>query len=282
MKIAVIGANGMLGQDLMKVCERRGVEGTGFDLPDVNIVTGDSLETIAPCDVVVNCAAYTDVNGAESDRDKAFAVNGAGVGRLASWCLERDVLLVQISSDYVFNGTKKTPYLETDPVAPVNAYGESKLAGENEVLQSGVRHLIVRTQSLFGKGGKNFVDAIAAQATAGGQSLQVVNDQTSCPTYTVHLAESILDLLDCGEQGIVHASAAGQCTWYEFAVVIAQRVNSQAHVEPVSSEGRAAVAARPAFSVLDCERLRSWIGRDMPSWEDGLDQYFQEDSGGAA
>lgn len=274
MRVTVIGANGMLGQDLVATIRMRGADVIGLDMPEVDVTSDIGLKRIPSSDWVINCAAFTDVDGAETQRQKAFAVNADGAWRLARWCAERSIPIVHISTDYVFNGMKGAPYVENDAVSPVNVYGASKLAGEQAVAESGARFMIVRTQSLFGKGGKNFVDTLTRRAKAVSASLRVVNDQTSCPTYTLHLAEAIFDLLNCGQEGIVHVSAAGQCTWYEFAVAIVAKTCAGVSVEPVSSDEFNSPARRPPFSVLDCGRFMAWTGRGMPSWQEGLDLFF--------
>jgi dTDP-4-dehydrorhamnose reductase len=243
----------------------------GFDLPEVDI-RGDLgvLGDLAGTDWIVNCAAYTDVDGAESDRETAFAVNAAGAGRLARVAAARDVRLLHVSTDYVFDGALRRPYREDDMPGPINVYGESKLAGEAEVAAAGGRSLIVRTQSLYGPGGRHFVGAIRGLLQKGDQPLRVVNDQTTCPTYTGHLAAAILRLLAVETQGIVHVSASGECTWHAFARAIAEQLRPGAVVDPVSSDAFPRPARRPAYGVLDKGRYEEWTGVEMPSWEDGL------------
>ena len=226
--------------------------------------------------VVVNCAAYTDVDGAESDPIAAMAVNRNGTARVAACCADRDVPLLYVSTDYVFEGAAERPYTEEDPPAPVNVYGKSKLAGERVVRAVCARCLVVRTQSLFGRNGRNFVNAVLAKLEEPEPELRVVNDQTSSPTYTVHLADAILRLLNANAQGIVNVSAEGEATWYEFACRIAAAVRPDVEVAPVSSIEYPRAARRPAYSVLDKTRYRELTGHEMPSWEAGLDEYLGE------
>jgi len=276
MNVTVLGAKGMLGTDLMAALANAGINARGYDLPDVDITLDNGgLERIGRCDWIVNCAAYTNVDGAEKDSDKAFAVNRDGVRRIAECCKRSNSSLMHISTDYVFDGTSGTAYAEDAPVNPVNVYGRSKLDGENEVLSAGVKHLIVRTQSLFGINGANFVRAIMSRLEAGTGALKVVNDQVSSPTYTVHLADAILRLLRTDKQGIVHVSASGECSWYEFACVIAASIKPGAEVLPVTSSEYIRPARRPAYSVLDKGLYTSWTGSGMPSWKEGLKEYLE-------
>jgi len=277
MKVVVLGTKGMLGGDLVAVCHAAGIEVHGYDLPDVDITNQSSvLETLPACDWVINCAAYADVDGAESAPWAALAVNRDGARRVAAWCVKRGVSLLHLSTDYVFDGTRLAPYREDDPANPLNRYGESKLAGERAVLSVCDRSLIVRTQSLFGIHGRNFVKTIMSHLERSDDPLRVVSDQTSCPTYTVHLAGAILRLLDLGKHGIVHISASGKCTWFEFTRAIVRRVKPEATVLPVTSNEYVKPAQRPVYSVLDKERYVSWTGHQMPSWEEGLDEYLTE------
>ena len=278
MKVAVIGSNGMLGHDLMSACEKAGIDVKGYDLPEVDITRDDGgLENVASCDWVINCAAYTDVDGAEKEQAMAFAVNGDGVRRLVSFCKKRNTPLLHMSTDYLFDGMAKSAYREDSPVNPLSVYGRSKLAGEKAVLAGGLnKYLIVRTQSLFGVNGRNFVKAIMARLEAGNEPLKVVSDQTSSPTYTVHLADAILRLMSCKKQGIVNASASGECSWCEFACAIAGQVKPGAVVMPVTTSEYPRAARRPAYSVLDKGLYEAWTGSRMPSWEEGLREYLGE------
>jgi dTDP-4-dehydrorhamnose reductase len=276
MKVTVMGANGMLGHDLVDACREEGIEVAGFDLPEVDITKKDGgLDKLSPCDWLINCAAYTDVDGAESHRETAFAVNGDGAGRVATWCAEHRVPLIHISTDYVFDGLKTTPYKESDPVRPLSVYGESKLAGERAVMSACRRHIIVRTQSLFGLHGRSFVRSIMGRLESGA-ALKVVTDQVSAPTYTVHLAKAILRLIDAGQEGIVHVSASGGCSWHEFACAIAARVKPGTEVGKTTSAEYKAPARRPANSLLDNSRYGLLTGSVMPAWQVGLDEYLME------
>ncbi|OGV60055.1 MAG: dTDP-4-dehydrorhamnose reductase [Lentisphaerae bacterium RIFOXYA12_FULL_48_11] len=276
MKVDVIGARGMLGTDLLFVLGNAGIDVKGYDLPELDITSdGGGLEEIGQCDWVVNCAAYTDVDGAETNFEKAYNVNRDGARRVAERCRKTGACLMYISTDYVFDGQNRVAYREDATVNPVNVYGKSKLAGEKEIQSAGVKHLIVRTQSLFGLNGKNFVKAIMDRLAKNDGPLNVVNDQISSPTYTMHLADAILRLLKKSKQGIINASASGECSWFEFACAITARIKPTVTVVPVSTSEYIRPAVRPAFSVLDKSLYESWTGSSMPLWQDGLREYLE-------
>ena len=277
MKIAIVGGKGMLGHDLAQACRAQGVAADIFDLPELDITRDDGgFDRLPACDWVVNCAAYTDVDGAEAKRDLAFAVNADGADRLARWCAGRRIPLLHISTDYVFDGLLGRPLREDDPINPVSVYGESKLAGERAVQAAGGRHVIVRTQVLYGVNGKSFIRAVMAKMDSSDEPLRVVKEQTMCPTYTRHLADAILRLLPAERSGVVHVSASGQCTWYEFACAIAARVKPGTVVIPVTAAEFPRPARRPLFSALDKSRYEAWTGHRMPDWREGMAAYLRE------
>ena len=277
--LVIVGANGMLGTDLVVAARQRGHDPQGIDLPEVDITDPASCEAALPEGArVVNCAAYTRVDDAETEREAAFTVNGEGAGNLARACAAKGSSLLQISTDYVFPGIRREGAGEDDDPAPINAYGASKLEGERQVRASGCRHLIVRAQSLFGRHGPNFVKAIAGALAKDDPRLTVVDDQYSSPTYTRHLAEALLELVEAGCEGDVHVRASGVCSWFEFAQAIADRLRPGAVVEPVPTSAYPRPAKRPAYSVMRCDRFESWTGRSMPTWIDGLDAYLAEEN----
>jgi dTDP-4-dehydrorhamnose reductase len=278
MKVAVIGCNGMLGTDLVSACRAAGIEPLGLDLPGFDITRFEDVRANLPAvDRVVNCAAYTRVDDAERLRDQAYAVNAEGAGNVARICSARSVGLIHISTDYVFDGRKGSAYSEDDPVNPLSVYGASKLAGEELVRGAGGRSLIVRTQSLFGVRGANFVRAIVQRLKKSDEPLRVVNDQFSSPTYSRHLAAAIVLLLQSGREGIVNVVASGHCSWFEFAQAIVARVKPGAGIIPVGAAEYARPAPRPAYSVLDTSRYREWTGSALPSWQKGMEEYLAEE-----
>lgn len=276
MKILILGAKGMLGRDLYKVCLEGGHEVLGWDVEELDITRPELIKQKLPSpDVVVNCAAYTRVDDAETNREVAYKINAEAPRYLARECLERKVTLCHISTDYVFDGTANLPYPERASTSPVNLYGASKLAGEKGVRSVGGKFLIVRTQSLFGVHGHNFVKAIGRKVRQG-DPFKVVNDQVMAPTYTLHLAQGLLKLLELKEEGVVHVTASGSCTWYDFAVQIALSMGVEIDIEPIQSKDLNLPAPRPAYSVLSSRKFRLLTGGVLPTWQEGLKAYMKE------
>ena len=274
----VFGGDGMLGSDVVDACRAAGHTVRAVTLADGDITdAGFAWRIVAPGWEVVNCAAYTQVDKAEAERELAFAVNGIGAGTIAEACREHGCRLIHLSTDYVFSGTLGRPYREEDEPDPINVYGESKLDGERRVAAAGCGSLIVRVQSLFGARGPNFVRTISRVLAGEKPELRVVTDQVSSPTYTRHLASAIVTLLGEERGGIVHVRAGGECSWFEFAEAIAARVRPEVKVEPVTSEAFPRPARRPAYAVMDTARFWEWTGEGLPDWAQGLDEYLKED-----
>lgn len=262
----------MLGADLRDELTDRGepvvaLSRSDLDITDSRLVSA-AVQEHAP-DVIVNCAAYTKVDVAESEEAAANAINGSAVELLAAAANEAGASLVQISTDFVFDGSKRTPYEVDDPTGPLSAYGRSKLLGE-VAARHAEKHLIVRTSWLFGVHGPNFVQAIRNQIRKGVESLRVVNDQRGRPTYTPHLARAIVRLVNQQAQGVVHYADADECTWYDFACAIAPGFP----IHPVSSDEFPRPARRPAYSVLSTERYERLTGAAPESWREGLREYL--------
>jgi dTDP-4-dehydrorhamnose reductase len=273
--IMLLGAKGLLGTDLCRICVNKGIDVVGYDLPELDLCDNNTdLDRLPDCDWVINCAAYTNVDGAESDYEAALAVNSGIPARVAGFCKKRDISMLHISTDYVFDGTKMVPYSENDETNPVNAYGRSKLAGENAVRDIWNKHIIVRTQSLFGINGKNFIKAICGRIESG-QPLRVVNDQVSCPTFTKDLSDAIINLLHVAQYGTVNVSSEEECSWHEFACAIADVVKPGIEIEAVGSSEFPLPAKRPQYSVLSKNRYNEWTGMKMPGWQDALGRYLE-------
>ncbi len=269
----VVGAKGMLGQDLMRTLTG---EVRGVDIDEIDITSFESVRrvllTLRPA-VVINAAAYTDVDGCETNQELAMQVNGEGVAHLALTCREIGAKLVQVSTDYVFDGSKNSPWLEDDPMNPLSVYGESKLAGElNASLVP--EHLIVRTQWLYGLGGKNFVETMLRLA-GDKKELSVVDDQIGSPTWTVDLALAIKALVEKGCSGTYHAANAGSCSWNEFARAIFAAAGVDVTVKPMSTAELGRPATRPLYSVLDCGKLTRDTGFAPEPWQEALGKYLQ-------
>jgi len=226
--------------------------------------------------IIVNCAAYTKVDQAEQEESVANAINGSAVDLLASAANEAGALLVQISTDFVFDGTKRTPYEINDATNPLGVYGHSKLLGEFAATHA-AKHLIVRTSWLFGTNGPNFVEAIRNQVRKGTNPLRVVSDQRGRPTYTPHLAEAIIRLAQNElARGVVHYADDDECTWFDFAKAIVEELGNPVDVRPVTTDEFPRPARRPAYSVLSTERYERITGVRPASWREGLRDYLEK------
>jgi len=244
-----------------------------LDITDQAAVESAVVE-IAPR-AVVNCAAFTAVDECEASEELATRINGTAVRHLAAACNRVGAVLVHVSTDYVFSGVSDRAYQEDDPVSPDSAYGRSKLLGE-ELAREAAERLIVRTAWLYGRGGHNFVEAIRRQIDSGASELRVVADQCGSPTLADDLATAILDLVDVGARGMVHAVNSGMTTWHGFACEIARQLASPVVVRPVSTDEYPRPARRPAYSVLSTSRLEGLIGRAMPRWQDAVARYLEQ------
>ncbi|HET8954455.1 MAG TPA: dTDP-4-dehydrorhamnose reductase [Solirubrobacterales bacterium] len=275
MKLLVTGAAGMLGRDVMLAAGNAGHDLVGYGRAELDVTDPAALDRkldLERPDVVVNCAAWTDVDGAEDAEEAAFAVNGAGAGNVAAAAAKVEARVVQVSTDYVFDGVKAAPYVESDQPAPLSAYGRTKLAGEEAVAAANKRHFIVRSAGLFGIGGRNFVDTMLRLSEAQSE-VTVVRDQVGSPTYTWHLAYGIVRLIEGIEYGIHHMAAGGQCSWYEFAREIFEQAEVECRVLSITSEEFGAAAPRPAFSALASQREHAIR---LPGWRDGLAGYLAQ------
>jgi dTDP-4-dehydrorhamnose reductase len=275
-KVLVVGALGMLGHDLLKVFAK-GYEVIGVDKEEVDITrqgaTLKIIKEIVP-QVVINAAGYTDVDGCEKKMRKAFAVNGEGAKNLAKGCRETGAKLVYVSTDYIFDGEKKTPYREDDPPNPLNIYGESKLMGERYLEELLDDFLIIRTQWLYGQHGRNFVETILA-LTRERDKIEVVHDQKGAPTYTADLSKAIATLVRKNLKGTFHVSNKGSCSWYDFALEIVRLAGvTGVEIVPVSSTDLNRPAKRPLYSVFNCQRLEQEADVEMRPWQVALHDYF--------
>jgi dTDP-4-dehydrorhamnose reductase len=275
MRLLVTGSRGQLGRALQRLAPSLGHEFIGYDLPELDITDAAAVRAVvrkARPEVVINCAAFTAVDAAEADEATALAVNGTAVASIAAAADEAGATLVQISTDYVFDGAARRPYREDDAVNPLSAYGRTKLAGERAAAAAR-RHLIVRTAWLFGEGA-NFVGAIRRQIESGQRTLRVVADQRGCPTFAGDLAGALLRLLEAGAPGLVHAVNAGDATWLEFAGEIVRQLRADVEVVPITTSEAARPAHRPQYSVLDASRFRAITGATLPPWQHALARHL--------
>jgi len=265
----------MLGRDVALVATGAGHEVVSLsrgelDVTDAAAVT-ERVTALAP-DAVLNCAAYTDVDGAEADLRSAMEGNAEAARHLSGASAAIGAAVLYPSTDYVFDGAKREPYVESDPTRPQTVYGQSKLAGEHETAEANPRHVIARTSWLFGVGGANFVETMLRLAREHGE-VTVVRDQVGCPTYTPHLAEALVALLAAESYGVHHVAARGECSWYEFAREIFRQTPVECRVESTTSGEFRRPAPRPAYSVLVSEREDAVL---LPPWEHGLADYLAE------
>ncbi len=274
MKVAVTGSEGMLGYDIRQVFSD--VELVCLTYETLDITKLDSvmrtIREVKP-DFVINAAAFTDVDRCESEPDLAYLVNGLGARNVAMACEESKCPIIQISTDYVFDGAKNGPYNEWDNTAPINQYGLSKLMGERFVTSLTSRFYVVRTSWLYGKNGKNFVDTIG-RLLSEREGIDVVNDQAGSPTYTLDLAGKLREIIGKG-YGVYHVTNSGKCSWYDFAVAIAAKKGIKKRITPVTSEMFKRPAKRPANSVLGHTMLRLEGLGEMRDWKEALDEYLE-------
>ena len=268
--IFIVSPDGMLGRAWQTLLEARGSLFAAASYPELDLRDPSSIDHfITPhFKTVINCAAYTDVDGSETREAEADAVNATGVANLAARCRAVSAVLVHYSTDYVFDGRAARPYPVDESRRPQNAYGRSKARGEEHLEQSGAEYLNVRTSWLYAPWGKNFVDTMV-KLGASQPTLRVVNDQRGRPTSAQYLAERTLRLLEHGARGHFHVTDGGECTWFEFAGEIISRSGGAARVDPCSSAEYVRPAVRPAYSVLDLSRTEALIGPSR-SWQDNL------------
>jgi dTDP-4-dehydrorhamnose reductase len=282
MRTLILGGTGMLGRAVLAAARARGWPALALSKAQADVADEARLDywlaAFSP-EAVINCAAYTRVDDCETRQEHAMAVNGEAVGAVARAAERRGARLLQVSTDYVFDGgARQLPYTEDDVTAPRSAYGRSKLAGEQQALAAR-RSLVVRTSWLFGAGGPNFVTAILRQIERGTRQLRVVADQVGAPTYTPFLARALLDLATLPATGIVHYRNREPVSWYSFAAEIARwwpGAGGEVEVAPVSTAEMPRPAPRPAYSVLSVARCEALLGRPVESWEWGLAEYLSQ------
>jgi dTDP-4-dehydrorhamnose reductase len=277
-QVAVFGGKGMLGTDLNKILMSRGLVPTIYDLPDLDVRNSRHIEmALEEADAVVNCAAYTNVDGAESDAETAYRVNADAVGNLGRLAAVRNVPVLHISTDFVFDGEGDRPYRETDPVGPLGVYGASKLKGERLLEQSGCRWCTVRVQWTYGAAGNNFIKKILERARSG-QPLKVVDDQVGSPTSTREVALTLTELLLRPEgmpQGLFHFAAAGYASRFEVARFIVKKKGLGVDVIPCKSNEFITPARRPLNSRFDCSKIAGFLAEPIKPWQVPLGHYLE-------
>ena len=278
MKVLVTGAKGQLGTDLMHELEKRGIEGIGVDVQEMDITDAEACRRViknSGADAVIHCAAYTAVDAAEDNVDLCRRINGEGTRNVAQACKEADIKLMYISTDYVFDGQGTRPWEPDDERHPLNVYGQTKYEGELAVEELSDKYFIVRIAWVFGVAGKNFIKTMLRLGKERG-AVSVVDDQIGSPTYTYDLARLLVDMIQTDKYGRYHATNEGLCSWYEFAKEIFRQAGMDVPVTPVSSDQFPAKAARPSNSRLSKEKLSENGFERLPAWQDALGRFLKE------
>jgi len=274
--VAILGARGMLGSDVTAACTRRGINVRPYDLPELDITDPEQLErVIRSADAVVNCAAYTDVDGAESQQELAHRVNAEAVRLLGRMAADNGKWVLHFSTDYVFDGELDRPYVETDVPNPINEYGQSKLAGERLLSQSGCAHCIVRLQWTYGSHGGNFVNGVVERARSGTH-LKVVDDQVGSPTATTEVADAVCTFLSRQTRGLLHYAAAGYASRFEVAKFIVERLGLNVGLSPCRSGDFPSPARRPLNSRFNCDKIQAYLDRPIRPWWEPLESFLRQ------
>ncbi|MDY0409198.1 dTDP-4-dehydrorhamnose reductase [Virgibacillus soli] len=281
MKVLVTGATGQLGCDIVREGQKQGLEIIGVGTSDFDITNEAQvhgyMDIIKP-DIVIHCAAYTNVDKAEKDKETCGKVNVQGTRHIVEAAKKHHATLLYVSTDYVFDGKKLGPYTACDETCPINVYGQTKLAGEEIVKHTLERWFIVRVSWLYGFHGNNFVHAMARLGQAK-DTLHVVDDQIGTPTYTVDVAKVMIQLIQTSHFGIYHLTNAGYCTWFEFAQEIFMQLDMRhVHVQPISAREFASPAQRPSNSRMDCGKLIECGIAPLRHWKDALEEYVMENN----
>jgi len=272
-KFVLLGAKGMLGSEIVSLCIKDNV--TAFDLPEFNITDKDQLRrAIDDANVVINCAAFTDVEKSESQQDLAFLVNGEAVGNLAQIAAEKNIYVIHISTDFVFDGKKDSPYEETDVPRPINAYGKSKLEGEIQLMENHQNCAIIRVQWTYGKHGNNFISKLVSLSKQR-DSLKIVDDQFGAPTSTQEAAKVILEFAKKKHQGLFHYAAADFANRFDVAKFAFDKLNLKTTLIPCKTNEFKSAAARPANSRFCCEKIQSLLDKPIEMWQKPLERFLE-------
>ena len=278
MKVLVTGAKGQLGTDLMNELAKRGIEGIGVDVEEMDITDAEACRRVikaSGADAVIHCAAYTAVDAAEDNVELCRRINGEGTRNVAQACKEADVKLMYISTDYVFDGQGTRPWEPDDERHPLNVYGQTKYEGKLAVEELSDKYFIVRIAWVFGVAGKNFIKTMLRLGKERG-AVSVVDDQVGSPTYTYDLARLLVDMIQTDKYGRYHATNEGLCSWYEFAKEIFRQAGMDVPVTPVSSSEFPAKATRPSNSRMSKEKLSDNGFERLPAWQDALGRFLKE------
>ena len=274
--ILVTGSTGQLGSDVVKELLKRGYSTLSPNRSELNLCSEDNIRNYilnSNCEAIVHCAAYTQVDKAEDEKDLCIKINATATKHIAKCAKILDIPMIYISTDYVFDGTKDGKYTENDETNPINIYGESKLAGEKYVQEILDKYYIVRTSWVFNINGKNFIETMLRLSKANNQ-LSIVNDQIGSPTYTKDLSRLLVDMLETSKYGLYHATNEGYCSWYEFANTIFKLANINIDIKAINSNEYASRAKRPMNSKLSKDKLIEYGFKPLPNWKDALKDYL--------
>nr|WP_288701187.1 dTDP-4-dehydrorhamnose reductase [uncultured Romboutsia sp.] len=274
--ILVTGSTGQLGSDVVKELLKRGYSTLSPNRSEFNLCSEDSIRNYilnSNCEAIVHCAAYTQVDKAEDEKDLCIKINATATKHIVKCAKILDIPMIYISTDYVFDGTKDGEYTENDETNPINIYGESKLAGEKYVQEILDKYYIVRTSWVFNINGKNFIETMLRLSKTNNQ-LSIVNDQIGSPTYTRDLSRLLVDMLETNKYGLYHATNEGYCSWYEFADTIFKLANINIDIRAINSNEYASRAKRPLNSKLSKDKLIEYGFKPLPNWEDALKDYL--------
>ena len=272
--IVILGGKGMLGTDLVEAFNKQNIVVKVFDLPEFDITNKSQLEeTIKNADIVVNCAAYTNVDGAENEKELSFKVNTEATGRLGEIAKDHDIWVLHISTDFVFDGQGEKPYKETDTPNPISEYGRTKYEGEKLLAQSGCNYCIMRVQWTYGKAGNNFVSKLIQRAKTT-DTVKVVDDQVGSPTATTEVSQAICKLLNKKPTGLFHYASSGYVSRYEMAKFIFDKLGMNVNLFPCKTSDFVMPAARPLNSRFDCTKITELIGEKIESWQTVLERYL--------
>ncbi len=275
-RIAILGGKGMLGSDLVRASCEQGYEPIVLDLPEFDITKISHVErAISDADLIVNCAAYTNVDGAESEAELAHKVNAEAVGQLGTAARAADKWVLHISTDFIFDGRGDKPYLETDPASPINTYGKSKLAGERLLTESGCRHCVMRVEWTYGLNGDNFVTKLIRRVEAG-QAVKVVDDQVGSPTATTEVALAICELLPEKPEGLFHFASSGYASRYEMARFVFDKLSIDIAPTACKTSDFQSPAARPLNSRFDCSKIAALLSRAIEPWQVPLERFLRQ------
>jgi len=274
-KIVILGGKGMLGSDLSLECQKQKLQSVVFDLPEFDITNESHLAAaIQDAEIIINCAAYTDVEKAESEFELACKVNGEAVGKLGKIAKDNDIWVLHISTDFVFDGDKAEPYVETDAPNPINAYGKSKLMGERLLIESGCKSCIMRVEWTYGKAGNNFVSKLVSVARQG-KSLKVIDDQTGSPTATTEVSKAVCEVIRTRPEGIFHFANDGYVSRYKMAKLMFDKLGMTVELASCKTSDYVSAAKRPLNSRFDCSKIKKLLTEQIEPWQMPLERFLR-------